>query len=106
MADDAAKRYLVVIQLAPQTTSADLIRRVPSLKDHVSNFSGGEMEQFFRSADSQTFGWFFRSSKPLPVMRSILDNATTNAEAVMILELGSNVDAKGFGRAATWLQHH
>jgi hypothetical protein len=101
-----AKRYVVVIQFAPHTSTADLARKVPVLRDHISSFSNGEIEQFFRSLEGHTFGLLFKSSKPLPLMRSILDGETTNADALMILELGPNVEAKGFGRALTWLQHH
>jgi len=64
------------------------------------------MEQFFRSPEGHVFGLLFRSAKPLPLMRSVLDGATTNADAIMLVELGASVEAKGFGRAATWLQHH
>jgi hypothetical protein len=106
MPENPTKRYLVAIQFGPRTPVTELARRVPDIRDHIDKFSNGEMEQFFRSPEGHVFGLLFRSAKPLPVMRSILDGATNNADAVMILELGDNFDAKNFGRAFTWLQHH
>jgi hypothetical protein len=104
--EDAAKRYLAVIQFAPHISAGELAKRVPVLRSHISSFSNGEMEQFFRSPEGHLFGLLFKSAKPPPVMRSVLDAATTNADELMILEIGAAVEAKGFGPALTWLQLH
>ncbi|ERR1700687_6204043 len=106
MAADEAKRYLAVIQFAPSTSVTELAKRVPGIRNHISSFCNDEMEQFFRTPEGNTFGMFFKSAKPLPVIRSVLDGATTNADAFMVIEIGAGAMAKGFGRAITWLQHH
>ena len=106
MAADEAKRYLAVIQFAPNTPVTELAKRVPGIRDFISGLCNDEMEQFFRTPEGNTFGMFFKSKKPLPVIRSVLDGATTNADAFMVIEVGAEVAAKGFGRSITWLQHH
>lgn len=106
MPDDEAKRYLAVIQFAASTSVTELAKRVPAIRNFISGLCNDEMEQFFRSPEGSTFGLFFRSKKPLPVIRSVLDGATTNADAFMVIEVGATSAAKGFGRAITWLQHH
>jgi hypothetical protein len=85
---------------------AELAKRVPAMRNFISELCNDEMEQFFRSQEGSTFGLFFKSKKPLPVIRSVLDGATMNADAFMVMEVGAGVMAKGFGRAITWLQHH
>jgi hypothetical protein len=100
--DDAPKRYLAVIQFAASTPVTELAKRVPGIRNFLSGLSNDEMEQFFRSPEGNTFGLFFKSKKPLPMIRSVLDGA----DAFMVMEIGATAQAKGFGRAITWLQHH
>jgi hypothetical protein len=100
------KRYLAVIQFAPSTSVAELGKRVPGIRNHIARISHDETEQFFRTPEGNTFGMFFKTAKPLAMLRAELDNATNNADAFMLIEVGTEALAKGFGRAITWLQHH
>jgi hypothetical protein len=106
MSTEDAKRYLAVIQFVSSTSVAELAKRVPGIRSLLAGICKDEMEQFFRSTEGNTFGLFFKSAKPLPVIDSILDGATTNADAFMVMEVGATHAAKGFGRSLTWLQRH
>ena len=106
MVADGPKRYLAVIQFSPDMFAADLAKRVPSIRNFIGSLCNDEMEQFFRSPEGNTFGLFFKSGKPLPVIKSVLDGATSNADHFMVVEIGENAASKGFTRALTWLQRH
>jgi hypothetical protein len=64
------------------------------------------MEQAFRSPEGLIFGVFFNSKKAEGIIRSVLDQATGNGDSFLVFEAGPLATAKGFGRPATWLQHH
>jgi hypothetical protein len=100
------KRYLAVIQFKADTPIAELAKRVPGLQNRISNLADQEMEQVFRSPEGLTFGVFFKSNRPTGVIWSELDHATGNGDSFLVFEAGPYVTAKGFGRAATWLQRH
>ncbi len=106
MTEETKKRYLAIIQFAPHTSVAELAKRVPGIRGFIASLCNDEMEQFFRTPEGNTFGVFFKSAKPLAVIRSVLDGATTNADAFMVIEVTTEFTVKGFGRSATWLQHH
>ena len=105
MTDNAA-RYLAIIQFKADTPIAELAKRVPGLQARISRLANGEMEQVFRSPEGLTFGVFFKSKVPSGVIWSELDGPTANGDTFLVFEVGSFVTAKGFGRAATWLQRH
>jgi hypothetical protein len=106
MAADGPKRYLIIVQFPPDMFASDLTKRVPSIRNVISSLCNDEMEQFFRSPEGNTFGMFFKTAKPMPVIKSVLDGATTNADHFMVVEIGETATSKGFTRTLTWLQRH
>jgi hypothetical protein len=106
MENESSVRYLVVVQFKGDTSLTDLARRVPSLQAMISGLCGGDMEQVFRSPEGLTFGVFFKSAKPIGIIKSVLDDATANGDTFLVTEVGDLAAAKGFGRPATWLQRH
>lgn len=105
---NTTRRYCVLFQLNPATNLHGLKATVPGVIDLVRRWSAGEMEQLCRSNDGQLFGYLLRSKKPPAMMRAEFDAAsfTSNADSMMIFDVGDDFAALGFSRALTWLQRH
>ena len=106
---DAPVRYCAVVQLDRSSTLQRISAIAPAIVKMIERWSKGEMEQLSRSNDGQTFGYLFRSTKPLGMMQAefAATAATHNKDAIIIFAAGKDVVAsEGFTRAGTWLQRH
>jgi|HubBroStandDraft_1064217.scaffolds.fasta_scaffold304047_2 hypothetical protein len=111
------KRLLVIVQLKAPTMER-IQKVVPLLQEALRKISREPVETAFRSAGSDTFGFFIKTNlRPrgildriqapghsiIPDQRPFLDGG----DSVFALELGSDWSAtEGFSRAYTWLQRH
>jgi len=104
--DERSSKYLVIVQFKADTSIPELAKRVPELQTQIASLCQGNMEQVFRSPEGLTFGVFMKSSKPIEIIRSVLDDATVHGDGFLVLEVAGRAYAKLFGRPLTWLQRH
>ena len=101
-------RYCALIQLGKSSDIRRVAETVPVIVKTIERWSKGEMEQLCRSNDGQLFGFFFKSTKPVAMMRAEFESsgANSNTDSFIVFEVGDQFSGQGFSRAWTWLQHH
>lgn len=118
------KRYLVHVKFGGDVPLRQrIIESVPTMKNHVDRLSRGKSQLAWTSDDGGSFGFFMLCDLPAGVILSQLrspgadrwqkpgrlrneGSALTNADSLIVLELGDTFSGDGFGRAWTWLQHN
>lgn len=104
-------RYHVIVKLS----AADPLRLqklVPALQAALDRISIAPVEQVFRSATADVFGYFIRSNLRAHQILAAIEAPNggpflDGKDAVFVFEVGSQFSAGvGFTRAATWLQRH
>lgn len=116
-------RFLVVLRLG-STSPQRLTDLIPALQDTLQGLSTEPIEQAFRSATADVFGYFIRAKRYASQIYSAIQSPglpaherepdTTymtefldNQDHLMVLEIGEDFRAgQGFSRVGAWLQHH
>ena len=109
MADGTkALRYCAIVQLSKGSDMARVAESVPWIVSLIDRWSKKEMEQLCRSNDGQLFGFVFKTTKPVEMLRSEFETCggTNNQDSIIIFEVGTDLASVGFTRAGTWLQRH
>jgi hypothetical protein len=104
-------RYLVIFSLG-DASHARLTTLVPNLTSVLKGLSEAPIEQAFRSATADTFGYFIRSKLPARQLVSQIQSPDriepflTNSDSMLIVQIGD--DFSGFGRSkvpsGVWLE--
>lgn len=121
--DSETRRYLVLLQLG--NASPDRLKTVvPGLKSVLERLSTEPIEQAFRSATADIFGYFIRSKRNATQISATIESPAKDpwfmkegepmigpfldsGDAILVIEGGSDFCAgRGFTRVGTWLQHH
>ena len=118
------KRYLVHVKFGGDVPLRQrLPEAVPVLKDHVARLARAKAQLAWTSGDGGSFGFFMLCDLPAAAIRSQLQSpgvdswqkpgrlptegsALTNADSIIVIEIGEDFSGEGFGRAWTWLQHN
>lgn len=109
MAEHDRRRYLVIVQLANDSTLQRVAQDAPKILDVLNQLSGGDCVSAFRSNDGLLFGMFIHTNAPGAVIRAEFEKSpgTRNGDNMMGFDVGDNrAGTTGFSRAWTWLQRH
>jgi hypothetical protein len=110
-----AKRYLIIVRFGPEEPiRTRALKSVPEFVKIIERFAGKELQLAFTSRDGSTFGYLLKTSTPLRIIHRALfgeDNSPGTAALLrnddfFAVEVGAEIDGRGFSRAWTWLQHH
>lgn len=106
--DRITRRFCAIFQLNKASDLQRVANAVPAFVKMIERWSKGEMEQLCRSNDGQLFGFLFKSTKPVIMLRSEFEgsNASHGLDTFIVFEVGDEHCGSGFSRADTWLQHH
>lgn len=105
------KRFLVVVgvsKLAP----ARVMEVGAGLRAALTRLCVPPLEQPLRAVDVSLIVYAIRSTRSANEICSELDGPTgaapflTNADSVLVVELGAEFSGRGFSRFWTWLQRH
>ncbi len=104
-------RYLVILTLG-DASPARLTSLVPSLTSLLKNLSTEPIEQAFRAAAADVFGYFLRSKLPAQQLVAQIQSPNrtepflSNSDSLLVIEIGDDFAGFGRSRAWTWLQRH
>lgn len=112
------KQLLVVLQLG-KTDVQRLQSLVPQLKKHLESLSTEPIEQVFRSAGADIFGYAIRSKLAAGQIAASIETPERDStkltklpfldsgDHILVIEIGEDFLAgPGFTRFGTWLQRH
>jgi hypothetical protein len=104
-------RYLVILTLGDASRER-LAILVPSLTGILKNISTEPIEQAFRAANADVFGYFLRSKLPARQLIAQIQSPSrtepflSNSDSLLIVQIGQDFGAFGGSKAWTWLQPH
>ena len=105
------RRYHVIIKLQAADPQR-LVQIVPRLQAALERASVSNIEQVFRSATADIFGYFIQSKLSAQQVLVAIETPAgepflDGKDAVFVFVVGEQFMAgKGFTRAGTWLQRH
>jgi len=121
MPQNEGKQFLVILSILPANPTR-LSTLVPALKSVLEQISIEPIEQLFRSATADCFGFLIRSRmNPAQIIAIIqspqkhpwqknfqpVEPFFAGQDHIAVIEIGSDNDAtQGFSRALTWIRRH